>query len=111
MGVSTSTVITSSASKRLRIQHDQHCCRPGLQWFCSGSGHAAFVGVIVNCLFLAGTCSALDLGSMSCLLLLVVLLDACLAIVLLWGMRGMIVQSLLPGGHSMPACSQAALTP
>ena len=44
------------------------------QW---GSGHTAFVGVIVICLFLAGACAVfcnLGLGAMACLLLLVVLL-------------------------------------
>ena len=64
----------------------------------SGSGHTAFIGVIVICLFLAGACGifcSLGLGAMACLLLLVVLLVqlmltrlrgcACFATVVLWG--------------------------
>ena len=54
------------------------------------SGHTAFVGVIVICLFLADACGVfcnLGLGAMACLLLLVVLLVQ----LMLTGLRGSLV--------------------
>ena len=93
----------------------------------SGSGHTAFVSVIVICLFLVGACSAfcsLGFNAMACILLLVVLLAllmligltecAWLAIVVLWGMRSMWslnVLHLLLCGLGVQACSRKALTP
>ena len=93
----------------------------------SGLGHAAFVGVIVICLFLAGACGALcNLGlvAMSCLFRLVVLQAllmltglrgcACLAIVVVWGLKGTSLSSVLPlllYDLGMQICSRLALTP
>ena len=93
----------------------------------SGLGHTAFVGVIVICLCLAGACGAfcsLGLVAMACLWLLVVLLAllmlaeligcAYLAMLVLLGMRGTWVSSVLPlllCGLGMQIFSQTTPTP
>ena len=88
----------------------------------SGLGRIAFVGVIVNCLFLAGACGAfchLSSVAMACLLLALLMLTgltgcACLAIVVLWGMKSTWFSNVLPlllCVLGMQACAQEALTP